>query len=42
MNYEKIRLNQANPISFCILYKFYLNLSTVGAIGMLGKLVTRS
>jgi len=42
MNYEKMRLNQAIPLSFCVPYKFYLNLSTGGATGMSYKLVTRS
>jgi len=42
MNYEKMRLTQANYISFCVPYKFYLNLSTGGVTGMSGKLVMRS
>jgi hypothetical protein len=41
MNYEKMRLNQSNPLSFFVPYKFYLDLSTGGATGMSGKLVTR-
>lgn len=42
MNYEKMRLFQVNPISFCVKYKFYLNFLTDGARSMSGKLVVRS